>query len=75
MIHIFTLFFVMEVTATFHNIVILLGSIKNRPVWSVTCKNDNSAGLFFLVMSPDPYFNFISGPFLSNHLKYFNDTL
>ena len=29
----------------------------------------------FLVMSPDPYFNFISGLLLSNQLKYFNDIL
>ena len=26
-------------------------------------------------MSHDPYFDFISGQYLSNHLKYFNDTL
>ena len=37
--------------------------------------NDNSAGLHFLAMSLYPYFNFVSGLFLSNHLKYFNVTL
>ena len=26
-------------------------------------------------MSPDPYFHFISGLYLGNHIKYFNDTL
>ena len=31
---------------------------------SVACKNDNSAYLHFLVMSPDPYFYFISGALL-----------
>ena len=29
----------------------------------------------FLIMSPDPYFHFISDLYLSNHLNYFNDTL
>ena len=62
-------------SATFDNILLLHDSIIERPMWSVTCKNDNSAGLDFVVMSPDPYFNFISGLFLSNHLTYFNDTL
>ena len=57
-------------SATFQNILILLGGF----IWSVTCKNDNSAGLYILVMSPDLYFQFISGLHLSNHLKYFNDT-
>ena len=37
--------------------------------------NDKSVCLCFLIMSPDSYFHFISGPYLSNHLKYFNDTL
>ena len=55
-------------SATFHNNLVLV-ALLNRPIWSGTCKNDNSAGLF-LAMSPDPYFNFISGLFLSNHLKY-----
>ena len=44
-------------------------------MWSVTCKNDNSACLHFLIMSPNSYFHFISELYLSNHLKYFNDTL
>ena len=33
----------------------------NQPVRSVACKNYNSACLHLLVMSPDPYFYFISG--------------
>ena len=66
----FTSFLLMEGnSATFRNILILLGSIIDMPTWTVTCKNDNSAGLYLLVMSPDPYFNFISGLFLSYHLK------
>ena len=44
-------------------------------MWSIACKNDNSVYLHFLIMSPDPYFHFISGLYLNNHLKYFNDTL
>ena len=44
-------------------------------MWSVTCKNDNSACLYFIIISSDSYFHFISGLYLSNHLKYFNDTL
>ena len=44
-------------------------------MWSVTCKNDNSACLYFLIVSPDSYFHFISGLYHSNNLKYFNDTL
>ena len=39
------------------------------------CKNDKSACLYFLIMSPDSYFHFISGIYISKHLKYFNDTL
>ena len=31
--------------------------------------------VFILIMSLDSYFHFISGLYLSNHLKYFNDTL
>ena len=34
-----------------------------------------AADLYFIVMSPNPYFHFISGLYLSNHLKYFNDSL
>ena len=33
-------------------------------VWSVAYKNDESACLWFLIMSPDPYFYFI---FVSSH--------
>ena len=44
-------------------------------MWSITCTNDNSACLYFLIMFPDLYFDFISGLHLSNRLKYLNDTL
>ena len=70
LIHILLIFLLMEGnSATFRNILILLGSIIDYAKWTVTCKNDNSAGFHFLVMSTDAYFNFISGLFLSNHLK------
>ena len=36
-----------------------LVGLYNRSIWSVTCKNDNSACLHFLIMSPDPYFYFV----------------
>ena len=42
---------------------------------NVSCKNDNSAYLHFLIMSFDPDFYFISGLYLSSPLKYFNDAL
>ena len=35
-------------------------------MWSVACKNDNSSCIHFLIMSPDPYFHFISGLYLSS---------
>ena len=38
-------------------------------------KNDNSANLGFLITSPYPFLYLVSGLSLSNHLKYFNDTL
>ena len=43
---------------------------------SVEChmQNDNSACLYFLIVSPNSYFHFISGLYISNHVKYFNDT-
>ena len=44
-------------------------------MWKVGCKNDNSANLHFLIMSPDPFVHLISGLYLNNHLKYLNDTL
>ena len=42
---------------------------------SVAGKNDNSVCLHFLIMSPDSHYNFISGLYPSNHLKYLNDSL
>ena len=43
-------------------------------MWSAACKNYNTAYLHFLIMSPGPYFHF-TGLYLSNHLRYLNDTL
>ena len=43
-------------------------------MWSAASKNDNTAYLHFLIMSPGPYFHF-TGLYLSNNLKYLNDTL
>ena len=40
---------------------------------SLACKNDNSACLYFLIMSLDLYFYFISGLFLGHHLILFYD--
>ena len=31
--------------------------------------------LHFLIICPDLYFYFISGPYLNDHLKYFNNIL
>ena len=42
---------------------------------SVVSKNDNSACLCFVIISPDPYIYFIFGLHLSNYLEYFNDTM
>ena len=42
---------------------------------SVAFKNDKTACLYFVIISPDPYFNFFFGLYLSNHLEYFNNTL
>ena len=39
------------------------------------CKNDNAFHLGFLITSPYPFLFFVSGLYLSNHLKYFNDTV
>ena len=60
-------------SARIRNILMVLGRIIEQV--SMECKNDNSASLYFLIMSLDSYFHFISGLYLSNHLKYFNDTL
>ena len=45
------------------------------PLWCPGLQRLQRFDLYFLVMSSDPYFNFISGLYLSNYLKYFNDTL
>ena len=38
-----------------------LGRIIEQVSAECTCKNDNSAYLHYLIMSPDPYFYSISG--------------
>ena len=40
----------------------------------VGLQNMTTLLVHFLIMSRDAYFHFISGLYLSNHLKYFNDT-
>ena len=57
------------------NILMVLGRIIEQVTANGTYKNDNSACPPFLMMSPDSYLYLISGLYLSNHLKYFNDTL
>ena len=60
-------------SASFQNILISLGSITEKV--NMDMQECQPVSLHFLVMSPDPYFHFISGLYLSNHLKYFKDGL
>ena len=53
----------------------VLGRIIEQVNADCRRKNDNSAYLGFLITSPYPYLYLVSGLYLSNHLKYFNDTL
>ena len=57
------------------NILMVLGRIIEQVNADCGCKNDNSAHLGFLITSPYPYLFLVSCLYLSNHLKYFNDTL
>ena len=34
-----------------------LGRFIEQSIWSVACKNDNSANLHFLIVSPHPYYD------------------
>ena len=54
LIHIFTSLSFLE-----HNSIMILGRIIEQSTWSVAYKNDNSAYLHVLIMSPDPYSSFI----------------
>ena len=59
-----------ELPATVRDILMVLNKItEQKAMPSVACKNGSSACLHFLNMSPDPYFYFISGLYLSKHLK------
>ena len=62
-------------SATVRDILMVLGRIIEQVSVECPFENDNSACLHFLIISPDPCFKFIFGLHLSNHLKYFNDTL
>ena len=55
-----------------HNFeTIILGIIIEQVNAECPCRNDNSASIHFLHMSPGPYFYLISGLNLNNHLEYF----
>ena len=62
-------------SATVRNILMVLVRIIEKVNVDCRCKNDNSAQLGFLITSPYPCFFLVPGLYLSNHLKYFNDTL
>ena len=51
--------FLEDNSATVRNILMIPGRIIDNSVQSVTYKNDNYAYLHFLIMSPNPYFDFI----------------
>ena len=53
----------------------VLGRIIEKVNADCRCKNDNSAHLVFLITLPYPCLFVVSGLYLSNHLKYLNDTL
>ena len=56
LIHIFNSFLEHDST-TIRNISMVLGRFITWSLWSVSCKNNNSALLHFLIISPHPYFN------------------
>ena len=62
-------------SATVWNILTKLCKIIEQVNEECRCKNDNSASLWYLIISLDHYFYFISGLYLSHPLKYYNDTL
>ena len=62
-------------SATVRKIFMVRGRIIEQVNVDCRCKNDNSALLGFLITSPYPYLFLVSGLYISNHLKHFNDTL
>ena len=62
-------------SATVTNILMVHGRIIEQVNVDCRCKNDNSVHLGFLITSPYPYLFLVSGLYISNHLKHFNDTL
>ena len=52
-----------------------LGKIIEQVSANCRCKNDKSTKTGFLITSLYPFLYLVSGQSLSNHLKYFNDTL
>ena len=62
-------------SATHRSILMVLGMIIEQVNGDCRCKNDHSAYLGFVITSPYLYLYLVSGLHLSNHLKYFNDTL
>ena len=62
-------------SATLTNILMVLCMIIEEVNADCRCKNDNCAHFGFLITSPYPYLILVSGLYLSNHLKYFSDTL
>ena len=62
--------------AIVRNILMVHGRIIEQVIADCRCKNGNSAHLGFLIYLPLSMFLFLSsGLCLSNHSKYFNDTL
>ena len=62
-------------SATVLDILMVLGRLIEQVTADCRCKNDNSAHLGFLITYPYSCLFLVSGLYLSNHLKYFNDTL
>ena len=62
-------------SATIRNILMVLGRVIEQVSADCRCKNDNSTDLGFLITSPYSYVFIVFGLYLSNHLKYFNNTL
>ena len=62
-------------SATVSNILMFLGRITEQVNADCRCKNDKYVHLDFLITPPYPCLFLYSGLYLSNHLKYFDDTL
>ena len=61
-------------SGTVRNILMVLDRIIEQVNADCRCKNDNSAYLGFVITSPYSYLYLVSDLYLSNHLKYLNDT-